>query len=402
MNKEMNLNEIISELNRIGSLYDQHQSLLLSMDNISVEKKAEDDEWSAEIVVGLNEFREKQDKKFEAEKPRIASDCLILPPEPPKAPSSSNPAKDILVGVISGLLALVSFAFWIIMVIANPENDAFGLIMLSVFMMLGSVGHWFLSGSGKVTTFMEWQKEQNAWKEKQAEWEAKFNQSATKEESERFLNEFKKYDDCFLKLVDTCSEKYSKELERYGAGLEEIRQKYLNKLEEIRSEILKVEEQLDGVTLIHSNLFSNANRISSMLSLGRADSLKEAINLALDEERKDMEEAARREEARKQESILEQQAFDNRLHNEAMQRVAEDEARATREHNRAMERAAQAQAQAAQAQAREAARQSEIAQRQARDAQRAASARCASCVNSTKCTFKAKQNAGSCGAYRPR
>ena len=139
-----------------------------------------------------------------------------------------------------------------------------------------------------------------------------------------------------------------------------------------------------------------------MLKTGRADTLKEAINLALEEDRKDREEAERRAEARQQEAILERQARDNRMHNEAMQRAAEEEARATRAHNAAMEKEARAQAQAAAAQAREAARQTEIAQKQARDAQRAASARCAGCANNLKCSYKTKQNAGSCGAYRPR
>lgn len=402
MNDEMNISEVISELDRINSLYDQHQSLHAAMDNVVDEKKAEDDSFAGEIAATLNEFRKKQDRKFSAKKPNIAAACLATSPEPPKKPISQNPTKDIFVGAISGLTMIFSVAFWLIMVIIDPDNGALGLVSLSVFMMLGSIAFWFVKGAGKVTMFVEWQKNQKEWKEKQKEWEAKFNKSATKEENERFLNEFKEYDTCFLKLVEVCSQKYSDEFKRYEAGLEAIKEKYLNKLDQIHNELLAVSEQLDNVTLIHSDLFNNAWRISSMLKTGRADSLKEAINLALDEERKDMEEAARRAEARQQEAILEQQARDNRIHNAAMQRAAEEEARATRAHNAAMERAAQAQAQAAQAQAREAARQSEIAQRQARDAQRAASARCAGCANNLKCSYKAKQNAGSCGAYRPR
>lgn len=402
MNNEMGINEIISELDRIGLLYDRHQSLREAMDNVVDEKKAEDDSFGKEIVATLNEFRKNQDKKFSAKKPIIAPDRLITPPEPPKKPNTSNPSKDIFIGAISGLLTLFSVALWLILVIINPDNIAMGLVFLSVFLMLGSVGYWFVKGAGKVTMFVDWQNKQKEWKKKQAEWAEKFNRSATNEENERFLNEFKEYDTCFLKLVEVCSQKYSDEFKRYEAGLEDIKEKYLNKLDQIHNELSEVAEQLDNVTLIHSNLFNNAWRISSMLRTGRADSLKEAINLALDEERKDMEEAARRAEARQQEAILEQQARDNRMHNAAMERAAEEEARATRAHNAAMERAAQAQAQAAQAQARESARQSEIAQRQARDAQRAASARCAGCVNNLKCSYKAKQNAGSCGAYRPR
>ncbi len=402
MSNNINMSETILELNRISSLYDQYNSLKADRDGIVDEKEAEDNSLASDIVDTLNKFRETQDKKFSAKKPCIASACLLTAPEAPKKPNTSNPVKDIFMGAISGLIALCSTILWLVLVIINPGNGAFGLVFLSIFMMLGSIAFWFVKGSGKVTMFVEWQKNQNEWAEKQKEWEINFNKNATKEENERFLNEFKQYDACFLKLVEVCSQKYADEFKRYGAGLEDIKNKYLNKLEQISNDLSKISEQLDRVTLIHRDLFDNAWRISSMLKTGRADSLKEAINLALDEERKDMEEAARRAEARQQEAILERQAMDNRMHNEAMQRAAEEEARATRAHNAAMERAAQAQAQAAQAQAREAAKQTEMAQRQARNAQRAASARCASCANNLKCTFRAKQNAGSCGAYRPK
>ncbi len=395
MKNEMNISETISELDRISSLYNHYQSLHAAIENIVDEKNAEDDDFAKEIVATLHEFREKQDQMFSAKKPNISPACLVAPPEPPQKPKTSNPVKDIFVAALSGLIMMFSVALWILLAIINPDNGAYGLAFFSVLTVFGSLGFWALKGAAKVTMFIDWQTKQKEWKEKQLKWETEFNRGATKEEKERFLNESMAYDACFLNLVEACSQKYSDELKRYEVGLASIQEKYLDKLDRLNHELSEVSEQLNNVTLIHSDLFGNAGRISTMLKTGRADSLKEAINLALDEERKDMEEAARRAEARKQEAILEQQARDNRIHNEAMQRAAEEEARATRAHNAAMERAAQAQA-------REAARQSEIAQKQARDAQRAASARCANCANSTKCTYTAKQNAGSCGAYRPR
>ena len=124
--------------------------------------------------------------------------------------------------------------------------------------------------------------------------------------------------------------------------------------------------------------------------------------MALDDERKDVEESTRHAEAHQGEEIFEQQAIDNRAHNEKMQRVAEENAIAMHKHNAEIERAAQEQARAAQAHAAEAARQSESAQRQAKEAQRAAISRCSYCANNMRCTFQAKQNAASCAAYRPR
>ena len=143
--------------------------------------------------------------------------------------------------------------------------------------------------------------------------------------------------------------------------------------------------ELTSTTLIPEELYCYAYRISSMLKQKRADSLKEAINLVFDEKRKEEEEEARREEAARREAILERQAYDNRMHNEAMQRVAEEEARAAREHNAAMERAAQ--------------EQNDILKKSAESQQRAASARCNTCANRFNCSYEKKQ-AYSCSSYR--
>ena len=117
MNNEMNISEVISELDRISSLYDQHQALSTSMDNVVDEKKAEDDSFAEEIVTTLNEFRKKQDQKFSAKKPNIAPACLATLPECPKKPSTLNPTKDLFIGAISGLIMMFSVAFWLIMII---------------------------------------------------------------------------------------------------------------------------------------------------------------------------------------------------------------------------------------------------------------------------------------------
>ena len=115
-------------------------------------------------------------------------------------------------------------------------------------------------------------------KEKQEEWEKKFNEEAAKEENERFINEFKNYDACFLKFVDVCSEKYSDGNKRYVAELEKIRKKYVDKLDKMHDEWLWVKAQLDSVTFIHCDLFKIASRISFALKTGRADTLIKRSN----------------------------------------------------------------------------------------------------------------------------
>ena len=76
MKNEMNIHEIVSELDRISSLYNHYQSLSGEMDHLAEEKEAEDKDFAEEIVATLHSFRENQDKMFSAKRPHISSACL--------------------------------------------------------------------------------------------------------------------------------------------------------------------------------------------------------------------------------------------------------------------------------------------------------------------------------------
>lgn len=111
-------------------------------------------------------------------------------------------------------------------------------------------------------------------------------------------------------------------------------------------------KQLSQITVIDAELFELSGKIASMLEQGRAESLKEAINLAIDEDRQEK-------------------------HNQAMQEEAELQTLAAEEQARA-------------------------AEEQADEAKYNASRRCQFCANFTKCSGYAKQNAANCAAYRPQ
>ena len=404
MSNEMNTNEIISELDRITSLFEQAQAVRDAVDDIT------DDEENAVVSKHfdiLEEFKAEQNKKFSVKKPVVAADCLMLPPPPLTQP---NFTKASLIGAISGLAALGAL---VLVILSNIIYIGGFLTALAPLVFIALTIYWFVKGSGDVSEVLDWQKKEQEYVVEKKQWENAFNKGATKENNERFLNEFKEYDSAFNKLVEEWLKRLEEELELIDREMTEIHEKNLDKLNKLQEEFSKITEELNKVTLIHSDLFGNAYRISSMLKLGRADTLKEAINMALEEERKDMEEAERRNEARQQEAILERQAEDNRMHNEAMEREAREQNFAMRAHNEAMERAARAQAQAMQAQAAaaeaqtrqaqsQARAQADAATRQAKSIQEASRARCLSCVNSSKCSISVKMNSISCGGYRPR
>ncbi len=161
----------------------------------------------------------------------------------------------------------------------------------------------------------------------------------------------------------------------------------------------EVNEQLRQCELVPENYLHLVSPIITILKSGRADTYKEALNLAIDEERQEQEAAARRAaEARRQAeeerrtAILQQQAAEERRHNEQMERQQAEQAR------QAARQAEQAQRQAEQAQ-RQARREAYEAKAQAeRDAYR----KCASCRNGAKCSPSARKHSLTCGGYSPR
>ena len=211
MSKEMNTNETIIELDKISSLYNRYQELNNSLNNLDNEQEDEKTAKFIETKRKLHEFKKEQDKRFGTQKPTINPDCMKLPPDPPAGPDSSNPILDIFIGALSQFLLIFSVALWIILVVLNPENKAGGLIAFSVILIIASIVFWLIKGSTTLSSYLEWDEEQKEMKVKQAEWENNFNKCATKEETNRFLAEFKEYDSRFLELVDNCSKKYDEE-----------------------------------------------------------------------------------------------------------------------------------------------------------------------------------------------
>ena len=155
------------------------------------------------------------------------------------------------------------------------------------------------------------------WQDVQAaedkESEALIEKWASHEGKEKIYNAFRKYDKIFLSVAEECDAEYNKAKALKASKLDEIEKAYNKKRNELVAEKKHLKHQLNGTTLIPEELFKDADRILSMLKLKRADTLKEAINLALDEKRKDDEE------------------FERQWHEMQMKQLAEEELRAKKE-----------------------------------------------------------------------
>lgn len=206
---------------------------------------------------------------------------------------------------------------------------------LFTLLIIGTAVCWFVFGRF-VGPYVDWRK-------KQTEWDKKFESYSDFGVQDRFLNECVEYEKRFLDVVADCSKVYDQEQAKYENLLAQIHSEYAEKSSKTQAELDNVTEQLNAVTLIQPDLFDNAASISKLLRTQRADTLKEAINLAIEEERKENQERERREEARRQEAILEEQAYQTRMHERAMEQAAERQAAEARAHAAAMEAQARAQ-----------------------------------------------------------
>lgn len=335
MNKE--IDSSVKELHRIGELYEHKVLLEDKLEDIVSEEKEELEAQKDNFFTNLLQYQEEQVKNL----PKIPENNTIIKksiPEPPQNP------KDPTLGAIVGIIFFVSLplliASFILGIMMTFLSQIFGILgQISFLAAIISGIAWFLYFSGIVNQYL-------SYKEKLDDWDNTANASLVKGQNERFYSECMEFENAFLALTKACDTYYESEKEKNSNVIDNIRKAYSEKHDDLNNQLERTETQLNAVTLIHPDLFSSALHIAKLLETGRSDTLKEAINLAVEEDRKDAEEQARQEEAARQEAILKQQAEDTRIHQQTLEQAA-------REHNAAMEREAREHNQAMQAAARE-------------------------------------------------
>lgn len=153
--------------------------------------------------------------------------------------------------------------------------------------------------------------------------------------------------------------------------------------------------QIDQHDYIPHEYYHHIPKLIALLQSGRADSYKEALNMAIEEERQEEMEAARQEEEARRIAAMERQAEEERRHNLMLERQQAA-------HDRAMERAAREQADAQRRAAMQAKRDQEYDAREAHrkemDAHQKALHRCSKCNKRYACSVRGNPN---CGAFEP-
>lgn len=196
------------------------------------------------------------------------------------------------------------------------------------------------------------------------------------------------------------SERYS---EAYSQHLSEFVDK-IDKENRATERIEAIENELANNTAIAPQYYHLVGDIINNLKCGRADNYKEALNLAIREEKEEDERLARMEQEEQRTRIMEMQAEEERRHNEQLERQQRklDEAmlREQTRMNNAMLNNQRSQQRQAQFQADKAASE---ARKQAQSTKMAGVSKCASCANSSKCPSHIKNSGAglTCGGYVP-
>ena len=182
----------------------------------------------------------------------------------------------------------------------------------------------------------------------------------------------------------------------YQAEWNEIEREYMENKKRFMQSRDELAQQIDAYDFLPQQYRHLVQNIIDLLKSGRADDYKEALNMAIYEEREEQERAARRAEEARRIALEEQRAAAERRHQ--MQMEAQQRA-----HNEKMEKqAAQAEHDRRVAEKQAAQKAQKAAWDQQAALKQAAFRRCNSCANVGRCNIKFRDAAINCAAFRPR
>ena len=323
-----------------------------------------------ETVDQLDEIREKIGTIPKAPTAVSCGVSLPLPSDYSAAAKAEKDKRRIIFFAVAAVAAVLLVIYF------SSHNEALNFwCVLSIFATIG-VG-WFYKMSNDL----------HKTKEKELQ--------ESRKKYAGSMESFRKAMSCYEKEVEEGRNEYIQYNLRYYQYYPDFLDTlvgYEEKVQEAEKALEEHEMRIAECDLAAPEYFHLIPKIISMLKSGRADSYKEALNMAVEEERQDEIEAARREEEARRLMALEMQAEEERRHNMMVERQQA-------EHNRAMEQAEQDRnkIEKDRYQAEERARKEQA--RADSDARRNAYRQCAVCAKSSGCR---NQGVPGCGAFVPK
>lgn len=403
-----NINQILQELNDIQRVYKNNNSLHRELKEYEFLKNEQKEEArKSALAKGDIVYEEKYAQIVKMPYPSFKLAGTETPPEAttpcfkdkqkiinamsdPK--TGKNAVKFYIISLIARCVVLISLLLILIGSIIRPLFTL-SMMGISAFSMSGAVliVMHFYCRTPNLKTIQDCIEEYNEYQtliimreEAAKRYVNSVDTDNYREDVRKICENAKRYNEEFLIFVSECEKAAEPIRQEYVAACKSIEEEYQRKHNEIMEKINECEAYLGSVTILHRDMFGKIGAISNALAYGRADSVKEAINIVLEDERREREEAQRRSEAMERQAALERQAEEARRHNAQMEYQArlaqEEEQRRYEDQERAAEKALQGR----------------------RDA---AKVRCNHCANISSCSWSVRDDfyrtGDICSSYRP-
>lgn len=392
----------IAKLRRLLVLRTQHANLSQQIQHNMHEKRVCDETCSGQIAA-----REKEIKNMLAANcpafnrkcnaPAVYSHTAKIPPEKPVDTKRSIRLTGTL--VVSTVLTLTFFSIlfqaligqlkiniWTVLLFM-AGGPALGVLCVHLYQFIGKPKQ--AAYKKQYDEYLLAEKELNRL---QSTYRTEAQNSA-KDYLERLATYEEQYKEAVVRRMRALSfyQKAMEELPQYKAKcVAECEQKKKacdQRIEAAQHQLAECNQDIEQINILHSSYWSYLSTIITLLETGRADTCKEALNIAIEQEEK-------------------------RKHQERMEEIAQERARAEanrteeeRRHNREMERQAEESSIRAAVDAKLQADRERSEQRAADEKRKyAGQRRCMSCANRSRCPndMIARGDGLNCGAYTPR
>lgn len=318
---------VLQELKELSAVKDR-------MLNAYDEKNEIEQRNRSELDSEINKYLEKKDELLGAKADELSelmpSGGALLNTKIPECKSKNISSLSAIIGIVFYVLLLM-FLISFTGIIGFSYSLSF-IIVIGLFV----TGFMWMSKSSSISNYFNWEKSVD-------EWYAKTN--AVKVSKQEFAEKCIAFEKRYEKVSAEYKNFEKLENEKLESKLKEIETPNRKRLDELEKIISEDYQTIQESTVLHKEYIGYIDDIIVFLESGRADDLKEALNLAIEEERKRENENARRQEAYRQEEILKEQARQNMLHNQEMERVERQRADDARAHAAQMEAQAKMQLQ---------------------------------------------------------
>ncbi len=259
-------------------------------------------------------------------RPVLPKQWLTAPPKKPRDPDCDTEQKVMMIGVF-GFMAYFAFIFLgIYMILASTNYDyAVPYKVIPVFFIfIALLAPWVFVGARRADV-LDYGKKCELYEQSLQEWANQLDEAINEDARKDFFEACVEFDNSFLSFIYETDAEIKSAYGEYNRKKQEAQLEYVRKHNELVEHKKEVEDELASIGVLTPSYYYLALDVADNLQSGRADTLKEALNLAIDDVRKENEAEERRKEAQRQEDLLRRQAEEEIRHNREMERAAKEQ-----------------------------------------------------------------------------